>query len=87
MLLSDAWSAFEENCGQRRAAAAAVYSMLLFDFFREFGDASNEEQVSELYWMVVEGAAAADSDVPFSGWFSQLVALGLGMSGRPKARC
>jgi hypothetical protein len=89
MLLLDTWSAVEENFGQRRAAAAAVYSMLLFDFFRECGDASNEEQVSALYWMVVEGASAAatDSDVPFSGWFSQLAALTLGMSGRPKARC
>ena len=86
LLLLDIWSFADTKQEQCQAAAAAVYSMLLLDFLKDHGDAWHFEQFKEVYRMVVEGSSAIQSQDP-PMWFSQMAALALGISSKPKPRC
>lgn len=88
LLLLDVWASANRQLGQCRAAASVVYSMLLLDFLRDCGDSTSPEQVCEIFGMVLSGALAVnDAETHPPSWFSQMAAIVLGVSVRPKPRC
>jgi len=87
LLLFDVWTAPCGDVGQRVAAAFAVYGLFLFDFLRGSRTKLHGEVLADCYALAANGAlaAAAPKRAP-EAWRSQLAALRMGVSRRPKLR-
>lgn len=86
LLLLDVWSS-ESVSSECHSAAAAAYSMVLFDFLKGCGRERNNDQLLEVCRMVIDAADAVRENQPPPMWFAPMAALALGIKSKPSPRC